>query len=305
MLKDISAAIGAFIDKINEVRQPHEIVVNYPIGSPAEGALAGRFVLDRSEKGSAYRWVDAPRAVELEEDVAELVEGHTAKALGSLIDLLQARGDEYSAIFVNATPFGAAQIVAPLHLDHPKRGSVRFEARRHPSWMRWHQAVGPTLTRDLTHEQLADLMLDNQEDLAQPQIAQVLASFRAAKTVEYDGDYNTSGGIGVRVAWGGAKGGESVVAVPRSFVAALIPFAGVWDDESQAPREVARFTLRVLPPARGTEDAAPRFRITWVNAAEYELRAGALLAAKVAQIAPNEKIYLGTYEAKRYVLPTE
>ncbi len=299
MLENVQTFISRLIDAVNLAKQPHEIVVEFPAGSPGEGTEAGRYLLQREALGAArYDWKPTERDVKLVAEVVDFTESHKADDLGSLVALLH--GESGAAIFINAKKYDTASIFAPMNRTHPAHGGVSFFVARHPGWHRWAQPlVCGRSSVDVTHEQLADLLLDNAEDLAQPQVAQVIAAFRAARTVEYDGDFNTTGGIGVKVTF---KAGSSQVQVPRAFEVKLPSYAGIWP-EGEGPVQLARITVRVLPPTK--EDAAPRFRLLWVNAAECEHAAAIALEAAVRNAAGEIPVYLGTFSATRYVLPTD
>lgn len=303
---DILQTVRGIVGELSASKLPPEIIVNQPAGSPAEGEERGRFHLKRTDGGgSFYEWHPTDSDCEQKEAVSDFVETHHFESLGSLVAFL---GSAQSAsLFVAGAPFEEKRVWAFIDSQHPERGKVSLTCARHPAWERWSEVAGKGDHVDLTHIQLADLLLDNAEDLDEPMIAKVLAQFRAARTVEYSGDHDTGAAMGVRVLWKGSAGagGEGAratdVQVPREFTAKFPAFVGAWES-GEEPDFNAKFRLRVIPPRGSGEDAAPKFRLLWVNARAYEMSASAAVEQAVRDaIGGKAPVYLGSPHAERYV----
>jgi hypothetical protein len=120
--------------------------------------------------------------------------------------------------------------------------------------------------------------------------------------VEYDADLGDSGSDGVKVRWkgrGGREGATSDLAIPREFTASIPAYTGAWEPGLE-PRHEATFRLRVLPPE---DDAPPKFRLLWVNHADFELAAARALVARVREVMGDRPVYAGRPQSKRVVLP--
>lgn len=263
-------------------RSPHEILVKYPEGSAAAGTLAGRYLLKRDAAGTLeYGFAPAKRSITPEPAFAELVQEHEFRDLESLHEYLSRRGAEHS-VFVHGEPFRPYEVES-LDVDTPEAGVVTMPVRRHPTWARWARVAGIGEHVDLTHEQLADLLIDNAEDLHDPMLARVVAQFRGARKVEYDANLE-----------------QSNAQLPREFAASVPAFIGAWDPGSE-PRHTAIYRLRVLAP-KG-ESATPMFRILWVNALDYEIAAAAALRERVLEMLTGHAVYIGKASSKHYISP--
>lgn len=299
MLEKMLDMIRGAIESLAQVNMSEEMEFVYPQTSPAAGAAAGSMILKRGPGTSEYIWF-APKAFVPERALAEITEDHELDTIGDLAAYLVGRDGDVA--FVQARPDLEATVHA-LDPQHPERGLLTTRIARHPAWSRWTAGAGKGAFVDLDHRALADLVLDNREDLTQPALADHLAAFRAARSVEYDADLGRAGYEGVRVTWKGSSGkagATSALDVPRGFSAQIPAYTGAWT-AGQEPRHVASFRLRVLPGEDG--DAAPRFRLLWVNHADFELEAAAALVARVREVMGSRPVYAGRAISKRIILP--
>lgn len=303
---DVSGVVKSAIGYVEGARMPHEIVVNYPEGSQARGAEAGRFLLKRASDGAHYVWSETPREYERPLVTADVEINHTFLDLGSLLSFLEAEGDPApgddagtKAIFIYGQPFGCRSLSALLDDLNPQEGSLSLAFQRHPAWVRWSNIVGHGQHKDLDHLSLADLLLDNAEDLEEPTLAQYLAQFRSAKSIEYSADHDTGAAQGLMVRWSGRAGADKTTEakVPREFAANISAYVGAWPP-GEEPTHRAMFRLRVIPP-KG-EAVTPTFRLTWVNALDYENEAASVLASAVRS-KTTLPVYLGEPNVRRYV----
>ncbi len=299
MVEEFVKLIRGAIESVRQAEMPHEIEVKYPDTSPFAGTTAGRYLLERTEAGSSYMWHPEARLTpQPEPEFAELVTHHRLGDVEDIVGWLDQRPDE---VFVDVPVADAATIVA-VDQEQPQRGSVTVRVGRHPAWVRWARVAGYGDAKDITHEQLADLVLDNREDLEEPAVAQYLAAFRAVKSVEYDADLGDARSESVRVTYKGRDGAQGDLSIPRCITAKLPAFTGAWP-AGEEPRYVAEFRLRVLPPPRGSDDPTPRFRILWVNAPDFELQAARGLVARVRELMGERKVFRGVPDCARFACP--
>lgn len=303
MLEMLKTAIAAVKD-LAQMQRPTVIAVDYPSTSQFAGAEAGQLVRVEDGPGQAkYSWVPAPLSPPgVPEMRAELVYRHCFAELFSFARFAAAMSDELALdpvhVFVGAKPFEPAGLQA-FCARRPEAGTVTGSIARHPSFLRWLAGVGSGNAKDLTHEQLADLLVDNQEDLDERELAAVIKQFRAAKTVEYDADLDAAGSIGLRTTWKGNSKAE--VHLPREFGATFPAYSGAWAAGDE-PKHSARFRLRLVPP-KG-DAVVPTFRVIWVNALDFELEAARVLAAAVQEAVHELPVYLGAPSIQHFVLPT-
>jgi len=301
MLETFIQLIRGALESMAQMRMPHEIMVEHPEGSPLAGVDAGRFLLSRSGGGCAYTFHANPEA-KIREAVSELTIAHSFDDLGDMMRFLEAYAGEeiHPVVFVKA-PQKLEALIEAIDYMLPQAGSVKMAVQRHPAWKRWFSGIGEH--RDMTHHDLVDLVLDNREDLEQPELADHLSRFRAVREVHYDADLGSSGHEGVRVTYkgsGGQKGAKGDIAIPREFVASFPAFTGPWAP-GEEPKQKAIFRLRVLPPR--DEGAAPLFRLMWVNLADYELEASYRLVGRVREVMGERPVYAGTPSSCRVILP--
>lgn len=255
----------------------------------------GRYLLRRHGEDVHYivSHEDDPRPAR-----AGLVEHHAFDDVASLRDW----APNEITVFVAAPRFEAAT-VRGLALDEPQRGTATCSVARHPAWLRWSRALDPRRQHtDLSHVELADLLLDSQEELVEPMLAKQIAQFHAVRTVEYDADLAEGASQGVRVAWagkGGQRGAEGAVAVPRTFEARIPAYSGAWEP-GEEPRHLARFRVRVGP---GDDSGAPKFRVSWADAFAFEQEAADALLGRVRELMDDHPVYRGVPKAEAFVLP--
>lgn len=300
IVSEIVTALQSFKDQALKASMPTQIVVPYPPGTPAAGVEAGRFLLRLESGDHHYQWEPAPLIQASTQAIAENIITHAFLDLESFVRWLPDAG---ASVFLEAQPFSQAALRA-LNEGAPERGAQTMLFQRHPSWLRWSFGAGQGAHKDLTHVQIADLLLDNAEDLTQKEIAKMFAVFRAARTVEYVGDHDTGAAMGVRVNWKGGSAAETVdAAVPREFTASIPAFTGAWAPGKE-PHHEARFRVRVIPPRGEGPDAQPKFRILWLDAQDFELDAAAALKDAVAKaFGSKAPVYLGTPHAQHFVMP--
>lgn len=283
---------------------PEKIELRYPEQSIIPGQLGTTLVLERGPNGEAkYRELTL-KAPELVEEVSELVVGHRFDDLFDFSGYVKAEEAAIPrTVFVQTAPFDAAAIVA-LWPEHPEFGGLSQAVKRHPTWIRWASAVNPgTAHTDLTHQQIADLMLDGQEDLVEKTWARFFARFRFISTMESQSDKQT-GDETLKLTFkasGGKAGPEMDVEVPRDIVIRIPAHTGAWDP-GEEPRFEAVLRLRIVPPK---DEHAPKFRMSWADALGFELAAGEAVVDRVRDVfgTTGTKIYRGRPESTRYVLP--
>jgi len=301
MLSEVIEKVRGAIEAFAQTKMPPSIDVKYPASSPMAGTAAGKLVLMRVDGGSRYDWRPAPSLDELPafEAVAELVIKHSFTDLADFARYLEEAS--MMSVFARFTDFRASAVIA-VDEANPQKGACNMVVRRHPAFSRWVAGAGTGQHVDMSHRELAELVLDNREDLDQPELATHLAAFRACRSVTFDADYGDAGHESVKVQWkgsGGKEGPTTDLSVPREFEAAFPAFTGAWSPGDE-PRHVAIFRLRVLPP-KG--DDAPMFRITWINAADYELAASQALNERIKEVFGEDRVFAGSPESHRYVLP--
>lgn len=309
LVQSIVDGVEKLVAGVSLLRMPAVIEVKYPSGHPAKGEDAGRFLLERGEDGISYKWQQAPYSLMRHPAIADVVTRHEFTNLDSLVAYLATwhappSRDASKAVFVHGSRFASQRVTALLDEPHPEVGSVSLEVHRHPAWVRWSKAAGNGEAKDLDHVALADLLLDNAEDLVEPMLAQALAKFRAAQEIEHTSDQDSAGSMGVKLTWKtgvgtGSDSKSSDARVPREFVANIPAFVGAWAPGKE-PRHEARFRLRVVPPKN--KDAMPLFRIIWLNAPDYDQAAREALHEQVEGVFEGAApVYSGSPVVERFV----
>lgn len=311
-MKALLDVLAQFVAWMPFAKVQPEITVAWSKAGHGEAEAAGRFLLERAGDGAiryVYHADPVLKGDELIRAAAELVVEHRFADLESLRSWLTGHRlvTDRSVAFVHGAAFEPHELTVMLDEDHPEVGLVEFFIVRHPAWERWFRGAGGGEAIDLTHHELADLLLDNREDLDEPAVASVVAQFRSAKTVTYDGDLGDNGHEGVLVQWkgsGGQAGATSEVALPREFTATLPAWSGPWAP-GEEPRHLARFRLRVLPPAADAPTSSPTFRLLWVNALDYELEAKRALLTRCQASLDGlvGRVVAGRPLAHRFVTP--
>lgn len=299
-----AAAAAGFLESFADRKRPHEIEVKYPATSPAAGALAGRFLLKRGATGGLeYEFHDEPEAFTPEKALAELVIGHKFMDLSSLAEWLTEASNKESA-FLTAERFKTTTLSVAIHADRPEEGLVYLPVERHPIWLRWFGVLGTgPQARDLDHVTFADLLIDNREDLVQPQVASMIASFRSARTIRYAADLDNMQSFGIAVEWKGASSDDpkkSTTQVPRDFEVKLPVWAGVYP-EGEEPKYTLKVRVRVVAP-KGDADAAPMFRVLPLNAIDIEAKALSDLDEH-ASGALGRTVYVGERKVETFIVP--
>lgn len=321
IVESLFGAAKGLVTAIAESKLPHQIIETYPETSQAAGARAGSYLLKRTERGFEYA-LSKPPEFEVQEAQAELVLAHNFSHLSSLEDYLRYvivdLGLNEAAIPVPQAFLEFEEIVARCRClpdpSHPEQGWLELCFDRHPAWHRWAGAGSGFVEGehvDLSHVQIADLLLDNAEDLDEPMIAQHLATLRAARQVEYDANLSGGGSMGVKTSFGLDKATET--RIPREFTARFPAFTGAWwptgDELADAadpkvdPSFQARFRLRVMPP-KNDGSTGPIFRLIWTNALDFEHQARLALGARCREVLRDvAQVYLGRPSVHRYILP--
>lgn len=300
-LSELATAIKQTHLTISGLLAPEQIAVEYPAGSPSEGVVAGRFLKCYDENGAKYEWQQHPVPDSFPVH-AELVINHEFEDLASLFEYM---GDGDRDIFVHAVDGEPMQVVAMSDFN-PEDGSLSLSLRRHPSYLRWFSALKGGQV-DLTHIQLADLLIDNQEDLANKDLASYVAQFRAAKRVDYTADLDAAGSFGVMVTWQGGTVSDpksTPAKIPREFEARIPAYVGAWEPGAER-HHMARFRLRVVPKRQQDGEVAPTFRLIWTNYAEYELEAAQAVRTAIEEMfeGNSASVYLGVPHAERFFIP--
>lgn len=336
IVESLFGAAKGLVTAIAESKLPHQIVETYPETSQAAGARVGSYLLKRTEKGFEYALVRPP-SFGVENAQAELVIDHDFLHLSSLRDYLvvapvgpgakSSSDGEYPQAFLRFNDDATATCICLPWPTHPEFGQAELGFDRHPAWHRWarvgtgfaagqqHVDLGIGFAAgqhvDLSHVQIADLLLDNAEDLDEPMIAKHLSALRAARQVEYDANLNAGGSMGVKTTFGLDRSTETVI--PREFTARFPAFTGAWwptgDELADAaepnvdPSFQARFRLRVMPP-KGDGSTGPIFRLIWTNALDFEHQARLALGARCREVLRDvAQVYLGRPSVHRYILP--
>lgn len=303
LFQELRDFLPGLIDRLSMASKPEVHHVRYADGTESEGVHAGMMMLRVDRDGGYYDWIPAPRP-EAIPAMTEHVIAHHFDDLDSFAAYLL--GSDDRAVFVRCVGDGDHIEAIAMNELEPEGGSLLLVAPRHPVFLKWRRAVTPAGIVDLSHSDLADLLLDNAEDLAQPVIAKMLAHFRAARSIEYAADLDTGSEMGVRVSWSGRGAGDPKTTdakVPREFTAHLPAYTAIWEPGSESKHE-AKFRLRVIPPRGSDGGAQPTFRLSWTNLAEFELEAAqAVQEAIKASIGEDISVYLGRPGAKHYVIP--
>lgn len=266
----------------------------------------GRYLLRNSSGGaSSYE-------LQLEDTTrpktAALVQSHTFDQVESMLEWMAAEpADRFNCAFLHVEKNGNGNaVLRGTNTAAPEGGLVHCTIERHPAWQAWTRVVRPHHNHcDLSHTELADLLLDREDDLVEPMLAKVIAQFYAVRTVEYDADM-AGGSQGVRVRWtgrGGAPGAAGQVGVPREIAIRIPVFTGPWPALSE-PRTTTSLRVRVVP---GGEDARPMFRVSWADLPGLEIDAAEKLEDRVNELISERvegmPLFMGVPNAKSYVLP--
>lgn len=306
MLTDLIDAVKKLVGEWADLKRPATVEVVHATSHPRAGQVAGHFVLSADEDGkSAYVWQRFDDGtVQQHAAQAELVVAHEFTDLASLVRYLDQKvvdvGRARAKVFIGASPNSIdAVVTALLEEEHPERGALTLRFQRHPEWQRWMSRLCGGQHVDLTHEQLADLMLDGKEALGQPVLASQIAVFRAVKTFVHESDFDTGATTGFRAEFAGKSGnGTGKVDVPREFDATFPAFVGAWEPGAE-PKHTAIFRLRVIPP-KGA-DTLPLFRLTCSNAPDYDQEARRALREAVAAQLVNHDVYAANPKVQRFV----
>jgi len=294
-----STDLMGFIWQVFDLSDDEIIDVPYPTTSSLHGAIAGTLVRQEGPgPGPRYHFEpappDAPRKA-----LAPLVVAHHFEVLTDLAEA--ARPYPGDVVFLSC-PTGCSALLITFDIKHPEAGSCSMSIARHPDFLRWWRAIPMDHPyTDMTHEQLADLVLDNQECLVSRADAHQLARFRYARTIEAASD-RTTGDETVKVSFrgsGGKPGAEEDFAIPRDVELSIPAYTGAWPP-GEEPRHRAILRLRVVP-LKG--DSAPLFRASWADAPGFELTAAAALTARVRGVFGERHVYRGAPSAVRYVIP--
>jgi len=243
---------------LHRLLSPATIPVEYPEDHPLAGHPAGMWV----RHGIGYAWKDTPRDVPARVPVLSLdVVNHKFDTLSSLKEWTERNtsGVESSAFVSRAD--GDAAVLVVLDEERPQDGRRSVTFKRHPRWTRWARFSHPA---DLTRDDLADFLADNEGDLADPLLAQLIGTLRTAKTITVENDVDAGKNSSVHVVYGSKT--ETTTKIPRTFEAAFPSHTGAWPAGDE-PDHAAAFNLRMIPPHGVAE---PTFRVTWSNFADYE-----------------------------------
>ena len=291
-IDQIVGLIRGTAEAVAQMRMPVTIEVRHPETHPLAGELAGILVLRRDAQGSEYRPVVLP-SISPREAIAANVISHQIRDIDDVADCLERHGDGRQIyVYTDEGPGGGEAVIRAVDDMHPELGVIKMSVFRHPSYQRWRAVVGHGEHCDISHGDLADLVLDNRGDLVDPKLADILAQFRSAREVIHDADLGAAGSIGVRVQWkgsGGREGATSDVVIPDEIHISIPAYSGAWPG-GQEPRHAATISLRVLPPQ---DDGAPLFRLTWRDAADYEIIAASALIARVREVITDRPVYHG------------
>lgn len=157
--------------------------------------------------------------------------------------------------------------------------------------------------KTMTHAQLADFCLDNQESFADPLAARAMAVFRTVRKVTVDADHDTGATQGVRVDFGASAGapGGAPVALPRVIEVRLQPFASM-----ETPPLSFKVALRMIPPpANAPGDAQPVFSMKMMDLPAVVRNLQQLAERTVRDKLPKEvPLFMGASEIEKfYPLP--
>lgn len=152
--------------------------------------------------------------------------------------------------------------------------------RQSPDLKAWFGFLGDAVSgTERRHRDMADFLLDHQEDIVEAMAAKQLAVFKTARKVTVDADADTGASQGVKVEFS-AGTGTAALAIPRSFTVEVAPFAN-------AVSVSVKFVVLVRmnpPPANAAADAQPTFalRLSDPGKLEVDLLNAALGAARFA-----------------------
>lgn len=310
LFEAMRAGLAALSSAVLSAKMPHEIDLVHPPQHPFAGLPAGKLLLRINGRGAGYEaapFMAKPTLIDAVETLSSCAD------FGGALDsaLMYLRDHEHNnnaEIFVDAKDGQPAVVTALLDATRPKIGVVDAVVRRHPTWCR----IASVFTNakmgwaELSHEELADLLLENTDFLVHPDLALIVARFSGARRVSYEANLETERTQGVRIEWRGASvdaKGEPVQ-LPREIEMNIPAHVGAWEP-GREPLINARFALRVL----GREDAAPVFKLCWTNRAEHEMAARKALEGGVVHLvdqtwtAPNHSrkppVYMAAPDIRR------
>lgn len=312
LFETLRAGLAALSSAVLSAKMPHEIDLVHPPQHPFAGLPAGKLLLRINERGAGYEAAPFMVRPTLIDAVETLSSRTDFRALDSALMYLRDHEHNNGAeIFVDAKDGAEALVTAYLDATRPKIGVVHAVVRRHPTWCRIADVFidasdEPMGWAELSHEELADLLLENTDFLVHPELALIVARFSGARRVSYEANLETERTQGVRIEWRGASvdaKGEPVQ-LPREIEMNIPAHVGAWEP-GREPLINARFALRVL----GREDAAPVFKLCWTNRAEHEMAARKALEGGVVHMvdqtwtAPNHsrkpQVYMAAPDIRR------
>lgn len=287
IVENIRAAVKAIKDL---TEQP--IVVNYRPGSRCAGQVAGHLM--KNEKGEP-EFIPNPQ---FEPNLEEVEFRHSnvfetvADALGWLDSKPVAIGS--AELWVRGD---AVDVV--VDRDHPGAGGARVNLRAHADHERWAKQIrGETV--ELSHADLAELLSDYRGMLGDPGLASMISSLRAATSVEYTGELDTTETSGIMTKFS-AKGQAGALDIPRDLEVRLASHAGIW-----AVGKESRIPLKLTLRAKSNGAGGVSFRIASPYARIYNELVLENLRAGVRELAASSKtkpaVYSGSTDSARYVL---
>jgi hypothetical protein len=292
-VSDFLTSLASFVERgvaaIKTASLPPQIIETFPQDHPLAGQPAVVRTLKRTidaDGNAAFEYVETPAARALPSPFSPRAEHVTEHRYASLESFAR---DAKGRVWLDGALFANHEAVI-LDEGRPELGSFRLPLARHPAFTRW-SALGTGLPIEISHTDLANLLLDNREDLAVPTQAAEFGAMLVTNSFEIDDD-------GERISFAVKTGKRTEQGMPRVVTASFPAFIGAWPPGDE-PKFEARFRVR---PYRTRTGAA--FRVIWINAADYEQAARASLLDAVRSALPECVVLLGHPDARHFVIPS-
>lgn len=307
----ISNFVRGVVEAARDLGAPEITSVRYPPGSPGAGDVAKVLVRERGANGTAtYREVAVSPEYKPQPVIAPLSVAHKLEDVDSVKRWLGEieEGDAIEA-FLSHPALDSGELGEPARLvvfpdiESPELGTVEAPIHRHPTWLAFVEAVGVGEPKDLTHEELYDLVSDYAKSLDDPGLPMLVSRFKGVRSVTYDASLDRELTQGVRVAYQGSSTDDrgAPLNLPREILARVPAYVGPWDPNTE-PGEFMRIAMQVRPSRDGS--GAPRFRMRWENAEAYEEAQARNLTARVREVLAGVQVLRGEPEIKHVIVPS-
>lgn len=308
----ISNLVRGVVEAARDLGAPEITSVLYPPGSPGAGDVAKVLVRERGPNGTAtYREVAVSPVYSPQPVIAPLSVAHKLEDVDSVKRWLGEieEGDDAIEAFLSHPALDSGELGEPARLvvfpdiESPEVGTVEAPIHRHPTWLAFVEAVGVGEPKDLTHEELHDLLSDYAKSLDDPGLPMLVSRFKGVRAVTYDASLDRELTQCVRVAYQGSSTDDrgAPLNLPREILARVPAYVGPWDPNTE-PGEIMRIAMQVRPSRDGS--GAPRFRMRWENAEAYEEAQARNLTARVREVLAGVQVLRGEPEIKHVIVPS-